>query len=41
LVLLEHLAAIYIRHRGLVITLVDHVWDVCPYYSCSIHNFSK
>ena len=26
---LEHSVAIYIRPRGVVITLADHVWDVC------------
>jgi len=44
-VLLEYLVAIYISPiytlRGVVITLVDHVWDVFPYYSCNIRNFSK
>jgi len=30
-VLLEHLLAIYVSPRGVVITLVYHVWDVCPY----------
>jgi len=30
-VLLEHLVAIYIRPRGVVITFLYHVWDVCPY----------
>jgi len=29
-VLLEHLVAIYVSTRGVVITLVYHVWDVCP-----------
>ena len=29
--LLEHLVAIYVSPRGVVITLVYHVWDVCPY----------
>jgi len=33
-VLLEHLVDIYVRPRGVVITLVSHVRDVCPYYSC-------
>jgi len=40
-VLLEHLVAIYISRRGVVITLMYHVWDVCPYYSRNIRNFSK
>ena len=26
-----HLVAIYVGPRGVVITLVYHVWDVCPY----------
>jgi len=30
-VLLEHLVAIYISPMGVVITLVYHVMDVCPY----------
>jgi len=30
-VLLEHLVAIYVSPRGVVITLVYHVLDVCPY----------
>ena len=30
-VLLEDLVAIYVSPRGVVITLVYHVWDVCPY----------
>ena len=29
--LLEHLVAIYVSPRGVVITLVYHVWDICPY----------
>jgi len=29
--LLEHLVAIYVSPRGVVITLVYHVWDVFPY----------
>ena len=37
-VLLEHLVAIYVTPRGVVITLVNHVWDVCPYLSCNIRN---
>jgi len=40
-VLLEQLVAIYISPRRVVITLVYHVWDVCPYYSCNTRNFSK
>jgi len=30
-VLLEHLVAIYVSPRDVVITLVYHVWYVCPY----------
>jgi len=30
-VLLEHLVAIYVSYRGVGITLVYDVWDVCPY----------
>ena len=30
-VLLEHLVAIYVSPGGVVITLVYHAWDVCPY----------
>jgi len=30
-VLLEHLVGIYRSPMGVVITLVYHVWDVCPY----------
>jgi len=30
-VLLEHLSAIHVSPRGMVITLVYHIWDVCPY----------
>jgi len=41
-VLLEHLVAIYVSPSGVGITLVYHdVWDVCPYLSYNIHNFSK
>jgi len=31
LVLLKQLFAIYVSPRGVVIHLVYHVWDVCPY----------
>jgi len=30
-VLFEHLVAIYVSPRGVVIPLVHHVWGVCPY----------
>jgi len=30
-VLLEYLVAIYVSPKGVVITLVCQVWDVCPY----------
>ena len=30
-VLLEHLVAIYVSSKSVLITLVYHVWDVCPY----------
>jgi len=29
------------NHFCSIRTLVDHVWDVCPYYSCNKRNFPK